>query len=83
MKLLMTSMAILAGAACCPPAQAGQGGNAHGAATAGMTYHGDPVSGPTSPLTPSARASRPAPGDRGGPHAASMAQPAEPKANGR
>ncbi|WNC93123.1 hypothetical protein RI103_20005 [Paraburkholderia sp. FT54] len=22
------------------------GGNAHGAATAGMTYHGDPVSGP-------------------------------------
>jgi hypothetical protein len=24
-------------------------GNAHGAATSGMTYHGDPVSGPFSP----------------------------------
>lgn len=35
--------------------QAGQGsGNAHGAATAGMTYQGDPVSGPSSPLPPRA-----------------------------
>ncbi|MGA7779532.1 MAG: hypothetical protein WCA85_17725 [Paraburkholderia sp.] len=25
---------------------AGQGGDAHGAATAGMTYHGDPISSP-------------------------------------
>jgi hypothetical protein len=24
----------------------GQGGDAHGAATAGMTYHGDPISSP-------------------------------------
>jgi hypothetical protein len=24
----------------------GQGGNAHGAATAGMTYHGDPIDSP-------------------------------------
>ncbi|WP_042625098.1 hypothetical protein [Burkholderia plantarii] len=79
MKLLMTSMAILAGVACCPLAQAGQGGNAHGAATAGMTYHGDPVSGPTSPLTPP---SRMAPDERRGPPAAaSMAQPARPEMN--
>jgi hypothetical protein len=33
-------------------------GNAHGAATAGMTYHGDPVSGPTSPW-PDNAANRP------------------------
>jgi hypothetical protein len=32
-------------------------GNAHGAATAGMTYQGDPVSGPTSPW-PDDRANR-------------------------
>jgi hypothetical protein len=26
------------------------GGNAHSAATAGMTYHGDPISSPMSPM---------------------------------
>jgi hypothetical protein len=53
MKIRMTIAAIAMGAACITASQAGQGaGNAHGAATAGMTYHGDPVSGPTSPLPP-------------------------------
>ncbi|WP_186236203.1 hypothetical protein [Burkholderia gladioli] len=57
MKIRMTIAAIAMGAACISASQAGQGGgNAHGAATAGMTYHGDPVSGSTSPLPPKSKA---------------------------
>ncbi|WP_166913000.1 MULTISPECIES: hypothetical protein [unclassified Burkholderia] len=56
MKIRMTIAAIAMGAACITASQAGQGaGNAHGAATAGMTYHGDPVAGPTSPLPPKSK----------------------------
>ncbi len=41
---------IFLGLVCITATQAAHGaGNAHGAATAGMTYQGDPVSGPTSP----------------------------------
>lgn len=50
MKAQTAMATILVGLACSTAAHAGQGsGNAHGAATAGMTYQGDPVSGPTSP----------------------------------
>jgi len=50
MKAQTATAAILFALACGAAAHAGQGaGNAHGAATAGMTYQGDPVSGPTSP----------------------------------
>jgi hypothetical protein len=50
MKTPLTTLAILAAIAGGVLPQAGYAGNAHSAATAGMTYHGDPISGPTSPL---------------------------------
>ncbi|WP_321846405.1 hypothetical protein [Paraburkholderia bannensis] len=59
MKTLMTTLAALvaiAGGAL--PLTAYAAGNAHSAATAGMTWHGDPVSGPTSPL-PQAQQAQP------------------------
>lgn len=51
MKALKTTLAalvVIAGSAL--PLAGYAAGNAHSAATAGMTWHGDPVSGPTSPL---------------------------------
>ncbi|MBB3261405.1 hypothetical protein F4827_006242 [Paraburkholderia bannensis] len=51
MKILMTTIAALvATAGSALPHAVCAAGNAHSAATAGMTWHGDPISGPTSPL---------------------------------
>ncbi|MBU9166987.1 hypothetical protein [Burkholderia gladioli] len=82
MKIRMTIAAIAMGAACITASQAGQGaGNAHGAATAGMTYHGDPVSGPTSPLPPKSKMQYSTQGaaGRAGPDAAASSAAATPK----
>ena len=51
MRTLMTTIAALfAIASSALPHAVFAAGNAHSAATAGMTWHGDPISGPTSPL---------------------------------
>ncbi|MBN3853316.1 hypothetical protein G3N59_08005 [Paraburkholderia sp. Ac-20340] len=51
MKTLMTMVAALVAMTGGLLPHAGYAaGNAHSAATAGMTWHGDPISGPTSPL---------------------------------
>lgn len=51
MKTLVTTIAALVvTASSVLPQMSHAAGNAHSAATAGMTYQGDPVSGPTSPL---------------------------------
>jgi hypothetical protein len=51
MKMLMTMVAALVAMMGGILPHAGYAaGNAHSAATAGMTWHGDPISGPTSPL---------------------------------
>lgn len=51
MKAAQRAMALLILGAACGWAQAGGqgGGNAHGAATAGLTDRGDPVDGPNAP----------------------------------
>ncbi|WP_322053213.1 hypothetical protein [Paraburkholderia bannensis] len=59
MKTLMTTLAALVAIAGGALPAAYAAGNAHSAATAGMTWHGDPVSGPTSPL-PQAQQAQPA-----------------------